>query len=173
MQGAVKLGLMRGQSDVFAQLPEKLAFAAAEAVGLPPGGHENSENFALNQQWCCNERTQPSARQPLRKGERHLADVRLINQMAANAAGQAVLVDGDACLLGQGQFHSQVRAPHSDAGDGQYFLLGVVEAHATEVNRQIVFQAPDDDLEDACQILPFADGAYDPVEQIEPAELGF
>src|SRR5689334_12619849 len=145
---------MRGQSDLLAQLAEKLAFATTEAVGLPPGRHENAENLALDQQWCCHERTQSSSRQPLREGERHLPDVRLINQMAADAAGQAVLVDRDPCLLGQGQFHSQVPAPHSDAGYSQYFLLGAVEAHAPEVNRQIVFQAPDDDLEDACQILP-------------------
>ena len=39
LQRLVKLRLMRGEGDVFAELPEKFAFAAAESIGLPPGGN--------------------------------------------------------------------------------------------------------------------------------------
>ena len=104
-QRSVKPGLMRGHRDVLAQLPEKLALAAAEAMGLAPGRHDNAEHLSLDQDRRRHERTQPGRRQPLRERKRHLADVRLVNQLAAHAAAQTVLVNRNVCLLGHGQLH--------------------------------------------------------------------
>ena len=50
LQGVVELRLMRGQGHVFAQLPQELAFAAAEAVGFAARGDQHAEDLAFHQQ---------------------------------------------------------------------------------------------------------------------------
>ena len=98
---------MRGQRDVLAQLPQELAFAAAEAARLPARRDQHAEHLAFHQQRRRHQRAQPAARQPLRKRKPDLADVRLVHQLAAHAARQAVLVDRDASLLGHRQLQRQ------------------------------------------------------------------
>ena len=46
-----------------------------------------------------------------------------------------------------------------------------VEADAAEVDRQVVLQAAQDDVEDAVQVLSLADRTGRPLQQIEPREL--
>ncbi len=70
LQRAVELRLMRGQGDVFAQLPQELALAAAEAVGLPPRRDQDAKHVAFDEQRCRDHRAQAGAGQSLQ--ERHL-----------------------------------------------------------------------------------------------------
>ena len=49
--------------------------------------------------------------------------------------------------------------------------MGVVETDAPEVDRHVLFEMPDDHLEDAAQVLPLAHRPGDPVQQIETGEL--
>ena len=86
LQGAIEFGLMGCQGDVLAQLVEKFALAAAEGVRSLAGRDEDAEHFALGQQWSGNHRAQTTVRQPLGKRERDLADIRLVNQLAAHTA---------------------------------------------------------------------------------------
>src|SRR5258708_27712732 len=115
LQCAVELRLMGGQGDVLAQLSQELAFAAAETMRLAPGSDEHPENPAFHQEWRCHHRTEPYLCQPLWKGKEHLIDVRLIDQLSPDAAGQAVLVDGNLGLLGQSEFHRKLPAVQTEA----------------------------------------------------------
>ena len=69
------------------------------------------------------------------------------------------------------QIHGQRFAADAHAGDRQLFSRRIVQADAAEIDRQVVFQRADDHLEDAAQILAFADGARDLVQQIETFQL--
>ena len=93
LQGVVYLGLMRGQGDVLAELPEELAVRAAEPPWFPPGGHQRAEHLALQQQWCHHQRAQSLRREPSGEGEIETADVGLVDQLTLEAACQAVAVD--------------------------------------------------------------------------------
>jgi hypothetical protein len=50
IQGTVELGLVRSESDVFTQLPQKLTGIAGKALGRLPRGHQHTEHPALGQQ---------------------------------------------------------------------------------------------------------------------------
>ena len=162
---------MRGQRDVSAQLLHELTLTAAEAVRLPPRGHENPENLALNQQWRRHQRMQAAPRQLLQERHLHPAEVWLVHQVPAHAARQTALREGKARLPHQSQFQRQPLAAGADAGDGQHLVGRVVETETPEIDRQVVLQTANDDLEDALQVQPLADGARDAVQQVEPAQL--
>jgi len=48
LQLSVQARLMRGQSDVRAERPQKLAFADAESIGPDPGRDENAKQIPLD-----------------------------------------------------------------------------------------------------------------------------
>jgi hypothetical protein len=48
LEGAVQLGLVSREGDVFAQLAEELAFAADEGLGLEPGHDQHAEDLAFD-----------------------------------------------------------------------------------------------------------------------------
>ena len=56
-------------------------------------------------------------------------------------------------------------AADADASHFQFFGGWVVEANTGEIDGQAVFQASHLNLENAFQILPFADGPRDLIEQ--------
>ena len=99
LQGDIELRLMGGQRDVLAQLPQKLAFAAAEAVRRTARGDQDAEHLAFDQQGRCHERTQPGARESLRKCELHLIVIGFVYQLSADATRKAVAADCDVRLL--------------------------------------------------------------------------
>ncbi len=51
LKGAVELSLMRSESDMFAQLTQKLALVAAEAAASRRAAMRTPKYFALHQQW--------------------------------------------------------------------------------------------------------------------------
>ena len=171
LQSGANLRLVGRQRNVLAQLPEKLAVSAAEAIRFAARGDENSEHLAFHQQGRGYQGAQAAAREPLRKGELQLADVRLIHQLAAHAAGEAVLVDGDPGLLGHGQIHRQRLAADAHPTDGEHFGRLIVEADTSEIDGQAIFQAADHHLKNAGQVLPLADGARNLIEEVQPFDL--
>src|ERR1700733_565573 len=92
LQGAIDFRLMRRQRDMFAELFQKFAFAAAEAVGFAASGYQDPEDLAFKQQGSGYEGPETAARQALRKREVDLADIVLVDQSAANALGESVLI---------------------------------------------------------------------------------
>ena len=98
-------------------------------------------------------------------------DVRLVDQLSAHATRQAILVDLDACLLRHRELRCQDSLSQADAGDNQAFLRRVIEADAAEIDRQMLLERSDDDLKDALDILPLADGPGDLLKQIEARQL--
>src|SRR5689334_14812457 len=67
LQGFVELRLVGGECDMLAQLPKKLALAAAEAPRLEARRDEDTEDPAFGLQWCHHQRPEPALRQPSRK----------------------------------------------------------------------------------------------------------
>ncbi len=140
-------------------------------MGLSASGEENAEHAALISQWRQHQRAQPAAREQLRERELARRDVRFVDQIAADAARQAVLVDFDARLLVHGQLHRQRLTAHAHADDRQRVIHRVVTADAAEVHRQAFLQTADRHLVDALQILPLADRAGDLIEQGQLRQL--
>ncbi len=124
---------MRRQRDVFAQLPQELAFAAAEAVRFPASGNKDAEDLAFNQERRRHKRMQPRRSEFLRKGHLHVRDIGLIDQLPASATAQAVGIDGNVGLLGQGQLKRQWLASHAHVNDCQLLPCRVVVADAAEI----------------------------------------
>jgi hypothetical protein len=50
LQRGAEFHLMRGQRDMFAQLPQKFAFSAAKAVMFSASGDKHPENLVFNAQ---------------------------------------------------------------------------------------------------------------------------
>jgi hypothetical protein len=55
LQVAVDPRLIHGQCNMLAQLAQKLAIAAAEAVGLRAGREQHAKYLLLALQWCADE----------------------------------------------------------------------------------------------------------------------
>src|ERR1700728_919838 len=155
------LGLVGCQGTVLAQLPQKLALAAAEAVGLTARADEDAEDLSLYWQGRRDEGSQAAACQSLRKREIEPVDLRLVDEVAADTARQAVLVDGNAGMLGHRKLLRQWSAGQAHCNDREGAPGRVVEADTTEIQRQLFLQCTHHDLEDAGKILPLADRARD------------
>src|SRR4051812_16251311 len=153
------------------ELAEKLAVAAAETIWLPASSHQNAEHIAFRQQRRRHERAQTTKGKPTRKRELGLPDVGLVDQTAAHALAEAVLIDPNPGLLCQCQFHGQAFAAYPDAGHGEQFRRRIIKANATEVYRQAIFQSTYNHLEDAAQVLPLPNSAGDLVQQIQASQL--
>src|SRR6185437_2986779 len=95
----------------------------------------------------------------------------LIDEMTAHAARESIPADGDAGMFGKSEFHRELGAANSDTRHCQRFRLRIVEADTPEIDRQAVFERPDDHLKDAAKILPLPDGPCDLIEQMKPSEL--
>ncbi len=98
---------------------------------------------------------QSSFRQKLRKRRLQLAGIRLVHQVPLHAAGQAILSNWNLGVFRHAQLLGQGPAFDSNAAGGQRFLRDIVKANAAKINRQVVFQTADNDLEYARQILPY------------------
>src|SRR6266853_6667402 len=129
----MELRLMRGKRDVFAQLLQKLTFAAAEAVPFPAGGNEYAEDPAFVQERRRHQRTQSRASQLLRERHLHFRNIRFIDQLPANATAQAVRIDGNMRLLCQRQLQRQWLTPYTHVNDFQLLACRVVVADAAEI----------------------------------------
>ena len=81
---------MGGQRHVLAQLPQELAFAAAEAVGFAARRDENAEDIAFSRAAEPRPARTARRRQPLREREADFIQVWLIDERAADAARQPV-----------------------------------------------------------------------------------
>jgi len=92
--------------------------------------------------------------------------------MPAHAARQAILVNGYVGGRAHRKLRGQRLAVQADADDGQALPIGVIAADAAEVHRQAFLQAAHDDLVDALEVEPVADGAGDLVQQVQALELG-
>ena len=167
LQCAVELRLMRRECDMLAQLPQKLAFVAAETVRLAARRDEHPEKLVFHQQRSGDQGAQSASRQTLGKGQAHLEKVRFVAQLPLHAAGQAVLVDIDVRLLGQRQLRGEGLAAQADAGHLQPIGGRVIGAKTTKVDVQLVLQRPDHHLENAREILTLADRTGDLLQQIQ------
>ncbi len=77
---------MSGKRNMFAQLPQELAFTAGETVRLAASGNKHAKDFAFDQQRRNHQRAQPSLAESLRKGHVNLRDIGLVDQISPNAA---------------------------------------------------------------------------------------
>ena len=155
---------MGRQCDVLARLPQKLAFATAEAVRLLAGSDEHAEHLAFDQQGSCDHRAQSPSRQALGKREWDLSDVRFVNEPALDTMRQSVLIDLDASLRRHRKLHRECFAVQADARDEHAVLGRVIQADAAEIHRQMLFERADDNLKDAAGVLPLADCSGNLVE---------
>ena len=167
----IDVRLARRHRYVLTQLPEKLAVAAAETIDLAARHDDNAENIAFRAQRSGNHRAQASLAKTRGKRKIHQTEVGLIDQMAAHAARQAILIDDEARLFAHGELSRQYLAVQPDAADRKGLGLLAVETDTAEIDRQVIFKRTHDDLENASQILPLADGARDLIEQTEAPQL--
>src|SRR5258708_26047505 len=163
---------MGGQRHVLAELTKEFAFAADERVRLESRDDQPSEYLALDLQRCRHERPQAAAREALREREVDASDIGLVDELALHASREAILVDIDPCPLWHRQFKRQGMTVQADRPDDQHAVHVVVVAQAGEIDRQLIFDAADHDLEDTVEILPVADRARDLVEEAEALKLG-
>ncbi len=173
LQGAVELGLVRCQRDVFAELFEELAFAAAETFFLAAGHDEDAEDLVFDEQRRRYERAQPAAGEALGKRKRDRFDIGFVNEFAADAAREPVFVDGDVGVFREGEFQREPLAVQADAVDHERVVDLVIKTHTAEIDRQVVFETAHNDLENAFEVLAFAGGARDLVKLGDAGELGF
>ena len=113
----------------------------------------------------------PTLRQPLRERRIDQARVRLVDQLPEHGLGHAVVADVHMLLFGERQFHRQLGAAQAHARDHHVVGRRVVQADAAEIDGHLVFERADHDLEDARQVLAFADGARDLVQQAHALDL--
>src|SRR3569833_2924199 len=92
------------------------------------------------------------------KRKRAAGDIRLIHQLPLDAPPQAIVIDGNARLLGQCQIQRNRSTEYPHTRDGQHLLRRIVEANTPEIDRQIVLEPPDDDLENTPQVLALTYG---------------
>src|SRR6201999_4067332 len=113
--------------------PQKLALAAAEAVGLAARCQENAEDIAFHEQRSGDERGQPRGRQPLRKREVYFIQVGFIDERATNTARQAVSVNFDTAVFVQVQRGWNLLTARTQAGDREVTVRRFVGADATQI----------------------------------------
>ena len=164
---------MLGQRDVFAELIEEFAVARAETVNGRASHQQHAEHVAalFDEQRHRDERAQAGSPETL--GERRIGgdDVRLVDQLAANAAAQAVVVDFDFRLFPQLELGCARCAVRADARHGQLALDLVVLTQAGEIDVQLILETTYHDIEDAGEILALRDRVGSLLQQPQPAEL--
>ena len=103
---------------------------------------------------ACN---QAGLSQPARKRKIDFRNVRLVNHVPLHATGEAVFVDGYHRVLAHVEAGGERLGACADAIDGEPVLAHVVQADGAEIDGQFAFDAAHHHLEDAAQILAFAD----------------
>ena len=171
LQLSVQARLMRGQSDVRAECPQKLALADAESIGPGPGRDENAKQIPLD-----NHRHNGGGAhldfgqlfEQRRLGFRH---VRFVQQFTFRARFQTRFrerqrhfFNGD--LVSRGRLALQPGGGLAEGG-----RLGVEEIDRAIINREMDFQPAEYDGENAFQIDPFGNGMGDLGEQADAREL--
>ncbi len=171
LQGNVSLRLVSSQCDLLSQLAQELAVPAAEALSFAPCRDQYAKDLALDLQRGRHQRAQSALREPLRKREIHLPDIRLIDEPAPHTTRQAVLVDGNTRVLRHAQFSCERAATPAHAGHQKNRIGRVVGAGGSEVDRQILFERAQCHLQDTCQIQALTDRPGDLPKQIQSGQL--
>ena len=73
--------------------------------------------------------------------------------------------------MGHVELHGGGLAARADAAHREAVLAGVVQADAAEIHRQFFLEPRDHHLENAAQVLAFADGTRDARQQRQPLQL--
>jgi hypothetical protein len=94
-----------------------------------------------------------------------------MDEYAANASPEAVVVNLDTRVFGEREFMCAMVTLRANAGDGERRLCRVEHAGATEVDCQVFLEIVQNHLEDAAQILPLADRARCVIEKMQAREL--
>ncbi len=152
----MQLRLVHGQRRVLAQLPQELAFTAAEAIGFPAGCQEHAKHLAFDLKRGGNQRAQTASREPPGKRQRRLRNVRFVHQLAAQTPCQSICIDRNGGLLVHCQLAGEAGACQADRSDGEHAICWVVGADAAEIQREFILHRADHHLQDARQILPLA-----------------
>src|SRR5437899_7430292 len=79
LKGAVELRLMGGERDMLAELPQELAFAAAEALLFPARRDKDAEHPALDLERSQHHRSKPAPGEPGRERKGRWRGVRLVD----------------------------------------------------------------------------------------------
>ena len=172
LQSAVEPRLMACQGDVLAELSQEFALAAAEGLLFGPRAHQHSEYLVLHDQRRDHQGAQPGRSEPLRKRKGYLQDIGLVDQLPRDAARQSVGVERHIGLVRQTELVGVAAAGRADRADGQRLRDGIVQQKAAEIDGQILLETAENDLKDARQVLAFARGARDVLQQAQAAELG-
>ena len=157
LQGCIQLGLMRGQRNVFVQLAEKVAFAAAEASRFASSGHKDTKDLAFHQERRRYQRTQTRGSKLLRERHHHTGNIRLVEELPEYALAQSVCINGNLSMLGEGQVQSKFPASHADMDDIQRSAYRVIVADTAEIKSEILLQATERHLIDTVEVLSPAD----------------
>jgi hypothetical protein len=171
LQRAVELHVMCRERHVLGQLQQEVALAGAEACQLMPRRDQDAENLSLDEQRRGHHRPQSALREPLREQRWLLDGVGRVDQFPAGGACQAVLADVHARVLGERKLPREVLAADSDAVDREFVGRRVIKTEAGEIDRKLIFQRADDDLDDARQILALGDGTRDVMHEVHALEL--
>ena len=135
LQRPVELRLMDRKRNVLAQVLEKFAVGTAESLGLPASGDEHAEDVVLHDKRCDHQRAQLAFGESLRERKLNLAHVGLIDELPTHAAREPVRIDRHGRLLCESKLGGGRMARRAHGVDGERLGGGVVETHATEVNR--------------------------------------
>ena len=148
LQGAVQPRLMAGQGDVFAELPQELALAAAECLIMAAGAYQHSEYLVLHDQRRNHHGAQPCGRQPLRKRKGHLQHIGFVHQLPCHASGQSVGVQRHIHLFRQTELLGEDCAGDAERADGKGLRDGVMQEETAKIDRQVLLEGAEHDLKD-------------------------
>src|SRR5690242_18608484 len=87
LQDTVNLRLIGRERDVFAQLPKKLTFAAAEIASVAARSQQNSEDLALAVQGRADQRAKSVCAHACGQANARRAQIRFIHQFSAQTTG--------------------------------------------------------------------------------------
>src|SRR5690606_36607392 len=118
-------------------------------VRLAPRADERAEYIAFHAERSNHERAETALREPLRKGELDVADIRLVDELPAHAARQAVGIDRNARLLRLIERRRELPARCADRRDGERVARRLMQTDASEVDRQILLDVAQHDPKDA------------------------
>ncbi len=172
LQGRMQLRLAHREGEMAAELAQKLAVRAGETVRFVARGQDYPEQLAVQCQRTHDERAQTAPRQPDWKCVSRLRRVRLVYQLPAGAAEQAVFVDGNTAALRESQLREQPIALRTDTRDFESLAGSIECADTAKVDREVPLEIADHDLKYAAQILMLADRTGGLIQQAETLDLG-
>src|SRR6186713_518768 len=147
-------------------MSQELAIRAVEGFSRRPPHDENAEHALLHEQGSEHQGENARPQKALWEWKINFADIRLIDQLTADATGQAILADRHARLLVDLETVRQTLTARADSYNADRFRVSrIVQCDTAEIDRQLLFQVTQQDLKNARQILAFADGARNPMQQ--------